>query len=61
MSGITASALKIEADQTSGELQIAAAKDATPGRHQVTIQAKAKFNKLDVVSSLSLVVTVPSE
>jgi hypothetical protein len=58
VAGLTITKVAIAKDAKDGKFEVAAAKDATPGDHAVTVRAKAKFNGLDVEAVQQLVLKV---
>ena len=58
VAGITVPKLTLTKDQKDGKFEVAAAADATPGDHTVTVRVKAKFNKLDVEATSQVVLKV---
>jgi len=59
--GVTGLAIKnfsLEKDQLEGKFDVTANDKATPGDHTVTIKAKAKFNAVDVETTMQLVLKV---
>lgn len=59
VTGLTAEAISLAADQEKAAITLVAAEDATAGTHAVVVRAKAKFNDIDVDDAVTLTVTIP--
>ena len=56
--GLSAQQVTVAKDQAEGKLEIAAAANATPGDHMVTIRAKGRFNNVEVQQQATVMVKV---
>lgn len=56
--GVTAAKLSVAKEAAEGMLEITTAADAAVGDHMVTLNAKAKFNNVDIAATATVKVTV---
>jgi hypothetical protein len=56
--GLSAQQVAVPNGQAEGKVEIAAAANATPGDHMLTIRAKGRFNNVEVQQSATVMVKV---
>lgn len=56
--GLSAAKVTVAKDQGEGKLELAAAANATPGEHTLTIKAKGRFNNINFETPVTVVVKV---
>ena len=56
--GVTAAKLSVAKEAAEGMLEITTAADAAVGDHAVTLNAKAKFNNVDITATATVKVSV---
>jgi hypothetical protein len=58
VSGLTAQKITLKKDQSQAKLELAAADNVTPGTHNCTLHARARFNNVQVETTMPLTVNV---
>jgi hypothetical protein len=58
LNGVSAAKLTAKKEEGEVKLELAADKNAPPGEHSVTVRAKAKFNNMNVETSVPVVIKI---